>query len=76
MTREQLDALRDAVERYPYQYTEKSAIPMLIFHIDEQQRKIDRLRSALVTVCEYEGSNYDWWVEQAREALKETSSEQ
>ena len=51
MTKEQLDKLRDAVERYPYQHTEKSAIPMLISHIDEQQREIDRLREALNVIA-------------------------
>ena len=75
MTKEQLDKLRDAVERYPYQHTEKSAIPMLISHIDEQQREIDRLRDALITVCNYEGGNYIWWIEQAREALKEVGDD-
>ena len=50
MTKEQLDKLRDAAERY----TDKSAIPnargklqLLISHIDAQQSEIEMLRESL-----------------------------
>ena len=80
MTKEQLDKLRDAVERYPYQHTEKSAIPMLISHIDEQQRKIDRLLEALqllydtsdATPGTAQWEDYELAIRRAEAALKET----
>ena len=65
MTKEQLDKLRDAAERY----TDKSAIPnargklqLLISHIDEQQRKIERLQEAMRNiVANDESDKYGKW---------------
>ena len=70
MTKEQLDAARKCVFVGP-----SGDVFHLLAHIDEQQAEIDRLRKALVTVCEYEGGNYIWWIDQARAALKEDDNE-
>ena len=84
MTREQLDALRDVVERHIGESAAiipNTRVQLLISHIDAQRRKIDRLREAIAhmlysadAMWEEKNMGHDWpeACDYARDTLKET----